>query len=84
MLDAKDAEALTAAHICLASEGEPQDVVAQYKEILAQPGKTGHAETIPGSFHGWMGARANLKDEKNVSLYEKGYKQVSEFYLAHL
>ncbi|KAI1412788.1 alpha/beta-hydrolase [Hypoxylon sp. FL1857] len=83
-LEAEDAEALTAPHICLASPGEPADVVAQYKEILAKPGKLGHVETYETMFHGWMGARANLADEKNRSEYERGYNQVAEFFAKYL
>ncbi|KAL7629819.1 hypothetical protein AAE478_001342 [Parahypoxylon ruwenzoriense] len=83
-LEAEDAEALTTPHICLASPGEPADVVEQYKEILAKPGKTGVVETYETMFHGWMGARANLEDENNKREYEKGYKQVAEFYAKYL
>lgn len=78
-LDAEDAEALTVPHICLASPDEPADVVAQVKEILSKPGKTGEVETYPDMFHGWMGARANLEDGKNAKEYERGYKQVADF-----
>ncbi|KAI1136432.1 alpha/beta-hydrolase [Hypoxylon sp. FL0543] len=83
-LAAEDAEALTAPHICLASPGEPADVVAQYKQILAKPGKIGVVETYETMFHGWMGARANLTDEKNRSEYERGYNQVAEFFAKYL
>ncbi|KAI0836909.1 alpha/beta-hydrolase [Hypoxylon sp. FL0890] len=83
-LEAEDAEALTAPHICLASPGEPADVVAQYKEILVKPGKVGVVETYETMFHGWMGARAKLEDEKNRSEYERGYNQVAEFFAKYL
>lgn len=83
-LDAEDAKALNTPHICLASPGEPADVVAQYKEILSQPGKVGVVETYDKMFHGWMGARANLRDEANLAEYERGYKQVAEFYAKYL
>ena len=83
-LDAKDAEAHTVPHICLASPGEPADVVAAYKEIFSRPGKVGVVETYTTMFHGWMGARANLAKEDNLAEYERGYKQVAEFFNAHL
>ncbi|KAI1781534.1 alpha/beta-hydrolase [Hypoxylon cercidicola] len=83
-LEAEDAEALTAPYICLASPGEPPEAVEKYKEILAKPGKIGVVETYTDMFHGWMGARANLGDEKNKSEYERGYSQVAEFYAQHL
>jgi len=44
-LEARDAEALTAPHICLASPEELQDIVAQSKEILSKPDKIGEVET---------------------------------------
>ncbi|KAI1385400.1 alpha/beta-hydrolase [Hypoxylon trugodes] len=83
-LAAEDAEALTAPFICLASPKEPADIVAQYKEILSRPGKTGVVETYETMFHGWMGARANLKDENNRTEYERGYNQVAEFFAKYL
>ncbi|KAI1759512.1 alpha/beta-hydrolase [Hypoxylon sp. FL1150] len=83
-LAGEDAEALTAAYICLASPGEPVEAVKQYAEILARPGKVGVVETYKDMFHGWMGARANLGDEKNKSEYERGYSQVAEFFAKYL
>lgn len=83
-LAAEDAEALTVPHILLASPGEPADVVAQCKEILTKPGKIGVVETYEDMFHGWMGARAKLEDEKNNSEYKRGYNQVAEFYAKYL
>ncbi|KAF4448024.1 dienelactone hydrolase family protein [Fusarium austroafricanum] len=83
-LDAKDAEKTNVPHILLASPGEPEDVVAQYNEILSQPGKIGEVETYSTMFHGWMGARAKLDDEKNVQEYERGYKQVADFFSKYL
>ncbi|ETS76267.1 hypothetical protein PFICI_11654 [Pestalotiopsis fici W106-1] len=83
-LDAQDAEALNVPYICLASPGEPADLVAQYAEILSKPGKTGVVETYSSMFHGWMGARAKLDDEQNRAEYERGYRQVAEFFSKHL
>jgi dienelactone hydrolase len=75
---------LTVPHICLASPGEPAAVVAQYKEILSRPGVVGHVETYDKMFHGWMGARANLRDEVNLAEYERGYNAVGEFLKKYL
>ncbi|KAI1207812.1 alpha/beta-hydrolase [Annulohypoxylon truncatum] len=83
-LEAADAEALTVPYICLASPGEPADIVAQYKEILEGPGKVGVVETYGSMFHGWMGARAKLDDENNKKEYERGYNQVAEFFGKYL
>lgn len=67
-------------YICLASPGEPADVVAQIKEIVSKPPKIGYVETYgPPMFHGWMGARANLEDETNKREYERGYKSIADF-----
>ncbi len=35
-------------------------------------------------FHGWMGARANLEKEDNLKEYERGYKQVADFFAKYL
>ncbi|KAB5558075.1 dienelactone hydrolase family protein [Coniochaeta sp. 2T2.1] len=83
-LDAKDHETLNVPHICLASPGEPADFVAEVKEILSKPGKTGYVETYETMFHGWMGARANLKDEANLREYERGYNAVADFFNKYL
>lgn len=83
-LEAQDAEALTVPYICLASPGEPADAVVLYKEILAKPGKVGVVETYDSMFHGWMGARAKLDDEKNRAEYERGYKQTADFFDKYL
>lgn len=71
-------------YICLASPGEPADVVAQYKEILSKPGSASVVETYSTMFHGWMGARAKLNDETNRAEYERGYNQAAEFLGKHL
>jgi dienelactone hydrolase len=59
-------------------------VVKQIEALFANGKKTGHAETVPDTFHGWMGTRSNLKDEKNVKQFEDGYKEVAEYFLEHL
>ena len=81
-LAAADAEALTIPHIVLASKDEPADVVSQYKEILegGQKGKTGVVETYATMNHGWMGVRAKLDVEDDRKEYERGYKQVADFF----
>ena len=83
-LVAKEHETLNVPHICLASPDEPADVVAEVKEILSRPGKVGHVETFDAMFHGWMGARANLKDEANLKEYERGYNAVADFFNKYL
>ena len=69
---ADDAAKITIPHIVLASKGEDAAVTKAYTEILAGPGKIGEVETYGTQHHGWMGARANLKDEANLKEYERG------------
>lgn len=35
--------------------------------------------TKPGMFHGWMGARAKLTEEKYLKGYQEGYEKVAEW-----
>jgi hypothetical protein len=69
---ADDAEKITIPHIVLASKGEDAAVTEKYAEILSGKGKIGEVETYGTMHHGWMGARANLKDEDNLKEYERG------------
>jgi hypothetical protein len=59
-------------------------VVEQIIALFGKGEKSGHAETVPNTFHGWMGTRSNLKDERNVKQFEDGYKQVAEYFLEHI
>ena len=52
-LDAEDAKKVVIPHIVLASNGEDEKVVAQYKEILVGEGKHGVVETYQNMHHGW-------------------------------
>lgn len=56
----------------LASNGEDEVVVKQYAEVFASEGKIGEVETYGTMHHGWMGARADLKNEANLKEYERG------------
>lgn len=79
-LDAADAEVVNVPYLVLASPGEDAEEVAKVKAVLEKPGNTGYVETYgPPMFHGWMGARANLKDGTNRKEYERGYKQVADY-----
>jgi len=79
-IDAEDAEKMAIPHICLASPGEPADIVAEYAEIFKRTGKIGVVETYDKMYHGWMGTRAELADEEKKREYERGYKQVADFF----
>ncbi|EXJ77658.1 hypothetical protein A1O3_09887 [Capronia epimyces CBS 606.96] len=82
-LDVEDAKKLKAPHLCLASKGEDKDVVAAYAKVLAA-NPASLVQTYANMHHGWMGARGNLEDEENRVEYEKGYRQVAEFFSKHL
>ena len=68
----EDAEKIAIPHIVLASKDEDPIVVKEYAEVLAEEGKIGEVESYETMHHGWMGARANLKDEANLKEYERG------------
>jgi hypothetical protein len=73
-----DAKAINIPHIVLASNGEDEKAVAEYKEVLVGEGKPGYVETYADQHHGWMGARANLSNARNKEEYERGYVKSSE------
>jgi len=80
----KDASAMTIPHICLASPGEPADVVKEYAEVLSSKGYIGEVETYGKMFHGWMGARCDLENPNCVKEFERGYIQVAKFFSKYL
>jgi len=80
----EDAVKIAIPHIVLASKDEPADAVADYKEVIGSNATGGVVETYSTMHHGWMGARANLEDPANLKEYERGYKQMAEFFHKHL
>jgi dienelactone hydrolase len=72
LMDKADAEKLTTPHAVLASNEEPADVVQAYKEIIAANGIGGFVETYENMWHGWMGARADLKGEESAREFIRG------------
>jgi len=83
-LVAEDAKKIEIPHIVLASNGEDEKLVAEYKEILVGEGKPHVVETYANMHHGWMGARAKLHEAENLKEYEKGYNQLAAFFSKHL
>ncbi|KAL3419454.1 AIM2 family protein C30D10.14 [Phlyctema vagabunda] len=79
-LAAEDARSLKIPHIMLASRDEDATVVEEYAKLLASEGKIGEVETYASMHHGWMGARANLKEDNEL----KEYNQLAEFFAKHL
>ena len=55
-------------------------MVAECNEILKKRNDGSYAKYYGDMVHGWMGARANLKDEKELAGYEKGYKELVTFF----
>ncbi|KAE8442689.1 hypothetical protein EG329_002934 [Mollisiaceae sp. DMI_Dod_QoI] len=83
-LEADDAKKIVIPHIVLASNGEDEKVVAEYKEILVGEGKPHVVETYANMHHGWMGARAKLDDAENLKEYERGYNELAAFFDKYL
>jgi dienelactone hydrolase len=71
-LDKEDALKLTIPHLILASPGEPADILNQYAEIFASGEKIGEVKTYHNMFHGWMGARADLRNPEYAIGFEQG------------
>lgn len=82
MLDPEDAKKLTIPHFCLATKDEGAKVVEEFKKNVEENEKTKGNSTVlywEGTFHGFMAARANLKDKENLEYYEKGYKKLVHY-----
>jgi len=80
MLDPKDAEGIVVPHFCLATKDENKDATEAFAEkVKAKEGTVGEKSLVmrwEGTFHGFMAARADLKDKENLEYYEKGYKKL--------
>jgi len=77
MVDSSDAEKVTIPMMMLASKEEPADEVKKYDESLKVKK---HIETFGDQLHGFMSARADLKDDKVKAEYERGYKLALQFF----
>lgn len=79
-----EAEKIAVPFICLFSPQDgDKDVLDAYGAALRKNPQN-YVETYEDMHHGWMGARANFKDEKNVHEFERGYAKLAEFYAEHL
>ncbi|KAF3924554.1 hypothetical protein ABW21_db0208122 [Orbilia brochopaga] len=76
-----DPKLMVIPHICLASKEEAPADIEMYKTTL---GDKGYVETYPESIHGFMGTRCDLKDIKQKANFDRGYKQVADFFNKHL
>jgi len=77
MLDPTDAEKVQIPMCVLASKDESADDVKKYGEDLKV---TKHIETFGTQVHGWMAARADLKDKEVLKEYERGYAVALHFF----
>jgi len=71
-----DASNVTIPMAVLASKGEPAEGVEAYRQNLKV---RKHVEVFESQVHGWMSARADLKDDKVRGEYERGYKVALNF-----
>ncbi|KAK5075310.1 hypothetical protein LTR64_001515 [Lithohypha guttulata] len=81
MVDSSDAEKVVIPMMVLASKDEPVEEVKKYGEKLTVKN---HIETFDDQLHGFMSARADLKDEKVKKEYERGYRLALQFFHEHL
>ncbi|KAL3457207.1 Alpha/Beta hydrolase protein [Aspergillus heterothallicus] len=84
LMDKADAGKLTIPHAILASKEEPADVVQAYKESIVAREPGGFVGTYESMWHGWMGARADLKGEESAREYIRGYEQIAGFFEKYL
>lgn len=81
MIDAGDAANVKIPTMMLISEEEAVSDVKTYEESLKVPK---HIEIFEDQVHGFMSARADLKDSKAKAEYERGYKLALVFFHDHL
>ena len=81
MVDPADAEQIDIPMCLLASKDEDSEAVTKFEANLKS---SRHVETFGDQIHGWMGARSNLKVDRNKEEYERGYKTLIEFFTQYL
>lgn len=80
-VDAQDAEKITIPQLMLASMNEPADAVKAFDAALKTPHRV---EIFSDQIHGFMSARADLKDPRVQEEYDRGYKIALDFLAEHL
>lgn len=81
MVDPADGPKVQVPLCFLASKDEDAEAVKGLDAALKVPK---HVETFPDQIHGWMAARADLKDAKVEKEYRRGYEIVLDFLGKHL
>ncbi|TGJ80575.1 hypothetical protein E0Z10_g8173 [Xylaria hypoxylon] len=80
-IDAEDGARIKIPTMLLASNGESVESVKAYEESLTVPN---HVERFDDQVHGFMSARADLKNDKARAEYERGYQLALQFFHQHL
>lgn len=80
-IDAGDASEVKIPTMLLASKDEKPELVKAYDESLTV---TKHVEIFDDQVHGFMSARADLKNDRVRSEYERGYALALKFFHEHL
>lgn len=70
LIDVNDAKAVKIPMCLLVSKDENAELVSKYNDALQAPH---HLETFSDQIHGFMSARADLKDSRVKEEYERGY-----------
>jgi dienelactone hydrolase len=81
MVDPSEAPEITIPFCVLASKDESPEDIKKFDASLSVPKLV---ETYADQIHGWMGARSDLKVQRNKDEYERGYKTVLEFFAKYL
>ncbi|KAI1458316.1 putative hydrolase [Annulohypoxylon moriforme] len=81
MIDPTDGAKVKIPTMMLASEEESVEDVKRYEENLKVPK---HVEVFKDQLHGFMSARADLRDDKAKHEYERGYRLALKFFHSHL
>jgi dienelactone hydrolase len=81
MVDAEEAKKVQIPMLIMPSKDESKEDFDKYASNLPVKYKMERFDNMP---HGWMSARADLKDETDKKEYERGYQLAAEFFNEHL
>ncbi|KAI1337193.1 hypothetical protein F5Y15DRAFT_391708 [Xylariaceae sp. FL0016] len=81
MVDPSEASKIKIPLMMLASKDEPAEDVKKFEAGLSGPK---HVEIFGDQIHGWMGARADLEQDRVQSEYKRGYETVLKFLGQHV
>ncbi|KEF59983.1 uncharacterized protein A1O9_04831 [Exophiala aquamarina CBS 119918] len=83
LIDPSEAAEIVIPTCMLASMDEDVIEVRNYDASLTKP-KVKHIETFTDQVHGWLSARADLKNQRVRAEYERGYQIVVKFFAENL